>query len=90
MKDHPSQWVASGLTCREVVDRTTDYLEDRLPILTKIRVGLHVASCADCRAYVKQIALVPDTIALLPKQLASPVNRLSLRRHFAALHGQAS
>lgn len=89
MKDHPSQWIESGLTCRNVVDRTTDYLEDRLPILTKIRVGLHVASCADCHAYVKQMALVPETIALLPRQLPSPVNRLFLRQHFAALrHSQ--
>lgn len=34
--------------------------------LTKVRVGLHLASCADCRAYVRQIALVRDATSLSP------------------------
>lgn len=86
MKDHPSQWIASGLTCRNVADRTTDYLDERLPILMKVRVGFHLASCADCRAYVKQIALVRDAAALLHRPLPSPINRLRLRQHFAYFH----
>jgi len=86
MKDHPSQWIASGLTCRNVADCTTDYLDEHLPILTKVRVRLHLASCADCRTYVKQIALVRDAAALLHKPLPSPINRLRLRQHFAQFH----
>jgi len=83
MEDHPSQWIASGLSCREVAERTSVYLDDAPPLLVKIRVGLHLASCAHCRAYVGQIALVRDTAALLPKQVPSPIHRLRLRRHFA-------
>ena len=86
MKDHPSQWIVSGLTCREVTDRTSDYLDERLPIVTKIRVALHLASCADCRTYVQQIALVRDAPALLLKPRLSPINRLRLRQHFARCH----
>ena len=86
MKDHPSQWIASGLTCRDVTDQTTDYLSDRLPLLKKIRVGLHLASCSPCRTYVRQIVLVRDALALLPRRLPSPENRLRLRQHFAAAH----
>ena len=84
MKDHPSQWIASGLTCRDVTDRTSDYLDEQLPILTKVRVGLHLASCAHCRAYVKQIALVRDVLSLFPRRYPSPINRLRLRLAFAA------
>lgn len=89
MKDHPSQWIASGLTCRHIADRTTDYLDERLPILMRVRVGLHLVSCPNCRSYVKQTALVRDTIARLPKQLPSPITRLRLRQHFAARHAQS-
>ena len=90
MKDHPSQWIDSGLTCRNVAKRATDYLEDRLPIFAKIRVGLHLTSCAHCRAYVVQIGFVPSALRNLPKLYPSPVNRLRLRQRFAAHHGQSA
>ena len=86
MNDHPSQWIPSGLTCRDVTDRASEYLDDRLPILTKVRVGLHLASCAHCRAYVKQIDLVSSALRSLPKLYPSPLNRLRLRQRFAARH----
>ena len=86
MNDHPSQWIPSGLTCRDVTDRASEYLDDRLPILTKVRVGLHLASCAHCRAYVKQIDLVSSALRSLPKLYPSPLNRLRLSERFAARH----
>lgn len=90
MKDRPSQWIHSGLTCRDVTDRVSEYLDDRLPMLTKIRVGLHLASCADCRTYVTHIMLVRDTLARLPKPAPSLINPLRLPRHFSLLHGSPS
>jgi predicted anti-sigma-YlaC factor YlaD len=88
MKDHPSQWIRSRLTCCDVSDRASEYLDDRLPILTKVRVGLHLASCAHCRAYVKQIDLVSSALRIrsVPKLYPSPVNRLRLSQRFAARH----
>ncbi len=90
MKDHPSQWIASGLACRDIADRTTDYMEDRLPILTRVRVGLHLASCAGCRTYVKQLALISETVKRLPQPIPHAINRLRLRRQFAGRYGPAS
>lgn len=86
MKDHPSQWIPSGLTCRETAGLAGEYLDDRLPLLAGIRVGLHLASCAHCRAYFSQIVLIGEAARLFPKTIPSPVNRLRLRRHFAAQH----
>jgi predicted anti-sigma-YlaC factor YlaD len=86
MKDHPSQRIHTGLSCRDVAEQATDYLEDRLPALTTIRVGLHLASCADCRAYVMQIGVVSSALRDLPKLYPSPINCLRLRQQFAAHH----
>ena len=86
MKDHPSQWIHSGLTCRDLTNQASEYLDDRLPILTKVRVGLHLASCAHCRTYLKQIDLVSSALRNLPKLYPSPVNRLCLRQQFVASH----
>ena len=86
MKDYPSQWIHSRPKCRDVAERATDYLEDRLPALTTTRIGLHLASCADCRSYVMQIGLVSSALRSLPKLYPSPVNRLRLSERFAGLH----
>ncbi|UVT20524.1 MAG: hypothetical protein H8K03_00955 [Nitrospira sp.] len=83
MEDHPSQWIDSGMTCRELTDRASDYLEDRLSDCMKLDIGLHLASCVGCRAYVRQISLVRAAVALIPKEFPSPVNRLRLRQRFA-------
>ncbi|HSL06121.1 MAG TPA: zf-HC2 domain-containing protein [Nitrospiraceae bacterium] len=82
MKDHASR----GLTCWDVTGRASEYLDDHLPILTKVLVGLHLASCAHCRSYVKQIDLVSSALRTFPKLYPSPVNRLRLRQRFAARH----
>jgi hypothetical protein len=86
MKDHPSQWIHSGLTCHDVSGRVSEYLDDRFSIMTKFRIRSHLAACVYCHAYVRQISLVRDTVAFLPKQFPSPINRLRLRQHFAASH----
>lgn len=80
MKDHPSQGIHGGLTCRDLTDRASEYLDGRLPILTKVLVAPHLASCTPCRAYVKQINLVSSALRSLPNLYPSPVHRLRLRQ----------
>jgi predicted anti-sigma-YlaC factor YlaD len=86
MKDHPLHWIHTGLTCRDVAAWTSEYLDDHLSLQTKIRIGLHLASCTHCRTYVKQLLLARDAVTLLPKQYLSTVDRLCLRQHFVAHH----
>ncbi|UVT17635.1 MAG: hypothetical protein H8K04_08935 [Nitrospira sp.] len=83
MEHHPSQGIDNGMTCRELTGRTSDYLEDRLSACMKVDIGLHLASCVGCRAYVRQISLIRDAVALMPKEFPSPINRLRLRQRFA-------
>jgi predicted anti-sigma-YlaC factor YlaD len=43
------------LTCQELVEVVTDYLEDRLPPEQRILFEEHVAFCSWCRTYLEQM-----------------------------------
>lgn len=84
MTDHPSRSIDSELTCREIANGVTDFLEERLSTGINMKVSDHLVSCTGCRTYVEQVALVRETLAHLPLQLPSPMIRLRLREHFVA------
>jgi putative zinc finger protein len=86
MKDDPSQRIPSGLTCRDVTDRASEYLDNRLSVLANNSVGLHLMSCASCRVYMGQLSLVSSALRRLPPLYPSALNRLRLRQQFAARH----
>ena len=44
-----------GLTCHEVVEIITDYLEDALSPADRRRVDEHLAGCGGCTAYLEQM-----------------------------------
>ena len=46
---------ARTLTCREVIDLLTDYVEDALPEQERRRVEAHLASCDGCTTYLEQM-----------------------------------
>lgn len=88
MRGYEGRWGYQGPMCWEISHQTSRYLDDCLPISTKIRMTLHLASCGRCRTYVKQVGLVQETLALLPKQNLSPLKQYLLRRQFSARHTQ--
>ena len=56
------------LTCQELVELVTDYLEDALAPADRERFEAHVAGCPGCDAYLRQmrttLAVVGTTAAL--------------------------
>jgi anti-sigma factor RsiW len=50
-----------GLTCQELVELVTDYLEGALPRRERARFEAHIAACDNCREYLAQFE---QTIAL--------------------------
>jgi anti-sigma factor RsiW len=44
-----------GLTCHEVVELVTDYLEDALPPEDRRRVEEHLSTCDGCTRYLAQM-----------------------------------
>ena len=52
------------ITCKEVVELVTDYLEQALVPETQARFEAHVADCPGCETYIAQVR---QTIAMLRK-----------------------
>ena len=45
----------SGLTCRELVELVTEYLEATLPAPERTRFDEHLAGCPSCATYLEQM-----------------------------------
>ncbi len=50
--------IESELTCKELVELVTEYLEDRLSLTEHRRFELHVCTCTGCREYLAQMRAV--------------------------------
>ncbi len=43
------------LSCRDVTDRASDYLDEELGLRTRLLVAMHILACRHCRRFVDQI-----------------------------------
>jgi hypothetical protein len=44
-----------AITCKELVEVVTDYLESRMPLDRRALFEEHLASCAGCQTYLEQM-----------------------------------
>jgi anti-sigma factor RsiW len=62
--------IADQLSCQELVELVTDYLDGALPPAERVRFDAHIAGCDGCTGYLEQLRV---TIALTgrldPEQL---------------------
>jgi anti-sigma factor RsiW len=63
---------ARPLTCKEVVELVTDYLEDALPPEDRQRFEEHLALCDGCATYVEQIKQTIDTVGAVHEEAIDP------------------
>ena len=62
------------LTCRELVELVTDYLEGALDSTTRRRVDEHLAGCPGCTAYLDEMRVtIRLTGTLTERDLGAPV-----------------
>jgi anti-sigma factor RsiW len=52
----------TDISCRELVELVTDYVEDALPAPERARFEAHVAGCAGCEAYLAQMRITIDVV----------------------------
>ena len=63
---------ATDLTCQELVELVTDYLEGALPQAERARFEAHVAACEGCDRYVEQIRATVDLTRRTRALVAGP------------------
>lgn len=58
------------LSCQDLVELVTDYLDGALTPAERVRFDAHIAGCDGCHTYLEQIrATIALTGSLLPEQL---------------------
>ena len=70
------------MTCRELVELTTDYLEERLGGPDRERFEDHVALCPGCQAYLDQMRATLRALGRIPEESLSPAAREELLHAF--------
>jgi predicted anti-sigma-YlaC factor YlaD len=66
------------LTCRELVELVTAYLEGELPLEERTLFELHLGYCDGCRAYLRQMRQVLESAGKLTEESVSPEARDAL------------
>jgi anti-sigma factor RsiW len=72
----------TDLTCRELVEVVTDYLEGALAPAEAARVEAHLAGCRHCRAYLEQMRLTLAALGRLTESDVAPDAEEALLRAF--------
>lgn len=72
------------LTCQEVTEVVTDYLEGRQSLMQRLRFQVHLGMCRHCRAYLKQMKTTVDTIGRLSSESIPPAMSKQVLDRFRA------
>lgn len=75
------------MTCRELVELVTDYLEKRLSWHDRERFETHLADCSGCRSYLEQMRQTIRALGHLPEESLSPEARGALLAAFRGWSG---
>jgi len=75
---------AEELTCQELVELVTDYLEAALPASEQARFEAHLAACPGCTTYLAQVR---QTIGALGRVPAPPIPDSMIDELLAAFRG---
>jgi anti-sigma factor RsiW len=68
----------AGLTCREVVELVTDYVEGTLPRRDRRRFEAHIAACDGCTTYLEQMRVTIEALGRVPESSISSSARDAL------------
>ncbi len=70
------------LTCQQLVELITDYLEGTLPPAEVARFEEHLAGCPHCRAYLDQMRRTVWLVGRISEEHLNPVMRDELLHAF--------
>jgi anti-sigma factor RsiW len=90
MAQEEGSTIVPEITCQEVVQWASAYLDDHVGDERKRQIAVHLAICAGCETYMKEIATVRDVLGRLPKVAEQPSDSRRLRQAFVARARRAS
>jgi predicted anti-sigma-YlaC factor YlaD len=70
------------MTCKELVELVTDYLEDSLPIDVRMKLENHLSGCDGCTNYVEQMRQTIRLTGQVREENLTPQQREELLRLF--------
>jgi anti-sigma factor RsiW len=74
--------IPGGISCREVVEIVTDYLDGALTAEDRARMDAHLEACPPCVLYVEQIRTTRRLAAEAEAELAQRPDREALLAAF--------
>ena len=77
------------MSCRELVELVTDYLEGRLADATRQDLEDHLRGCENCTAYIQQMRLTLRALGRIPEETISTAARDELIAAFRDLRASA-
>jgi predicted anti-sigma-YlaC factor YlaD len=77
----------AGMTCQELVELVTDYLEDALDPETRDRFEEHRALCPGCETYLQQMAETATRLGEIPVETLSREAQAVLLTAFRDVRG---
>ncbi len=84
MAHDTSKTGSDEITCREVVEWTSAYLDEHVGEDRRQQIALHLAACAGCEEYIGQIVSVRNLVRLLPQAVDAPGESAQVRQAVAA------
>ena len=70
------------LSCQELVELVTDYLEGALPEEARLRFEGHIARCGACAIYLEQMRQTISLLGHLPEDALAPAAEAELLEAF--------
>ncbi|HLD65126.1 MAG TPA: zf-HC2 domain-containing protein [Pseudomonas sp.] len=67
------------LSCKELVARSSDFLDRQLSFRERMAVRRHLLACRNCRRFIRQMRLTQATLRALPEGLDPELDRLAAR-----------
>ena len=72
------------MTCHELVELVTEYLEDGLAPAERARLDVHLSGCRPCRGYLEQMRKTITVVGTIPEDTVTPEARDDLLAVFRA------
>lgn len=79
---NPRRNVGAAISCKELVELVTEYLEGTLPSLERAYFESHLTECPGCTEYLAQLRLTLSLIGHLEEESLQPEIRERLLEAF--------